>query len=134
MTLFFNLQVLEEDTKCDPNYMVKALYDFHKGITIPKNSKQQYKPLKRLTIGKSFILNPESFFNDKSVDSVYKSQYIRLAGRRDFNLYKQYGIKSLDLTLYPDLDLTAIKSNPLLTIANKQITFKHEEITNGIKL
>lgn len=134
MILFFNLQVLEEDTKCNPDYLVKALYYLYKGVTIPKSSKQTYKPLKRLTAGKSFLLNPEPFFNDKSVDSVYKAQYIRLAGRRDFNLYKQYGIKSLDLTLYPDIDLTAIKSNPLLIIANKQITFIHEEITNGIKL
>lgn len=134
MTLFFNLKVLEEDTKCDSEYMVQALFYFYKGIILPRHTRQKYKPLKRLTSGKSFLLNPELFFNDKSVDSVYKSQYIRLAGRRDFNLYKQYGIKSLDLTLYPDLDLTAIKSNPLLTIANKQIQFKHEEITNGTEL
>lgn len=127
MTLFFNLRVLEEDTGCDPVYLVIALQKFYKGITIPKYSREQYKPLKRLSAGSSFILNPEPFFNDKSVDSVYKAQYIRLAGRRDFNLYKQYGIKSLDLTLYPDLDLKNLKSNPLLTIANKQIQFKHEE-------
>lgn len=127
MTLFFNLKILEVDTKCDPEYMVQALFQFYKGITLPRHTRQRYKPLKRLTSGTSYLLNPESFFNDKSVDSVYKAQYIRLAGRRDFNLYKQYGIKSLDLTLYPDLDLTAIKSNPLLTIANKQIKFKHEE-------
>ena len=32
MTLFFNLNVLEEDTKCDPFYIVTALYYFYKGI------------------------------------------------------------------------------------------------------
>lgn len=127
MTLFFNLKVLEEDTNLNSDYIVTALYNLYRGITIPKNLNQRYKPLKHLAIGKSFLLNPDLFFTNKSVDSAYKAQYIRLAGRRDYNLYKQYGIKSLDLTLYPDLDLSAIKLNPLLTIANKQIHFKYEE-------
>lgn len=125
-TLFFNLQILEEDTLCDPIYLVIALHKFYKGQRFPKNSKETYKPLKRLRAGTSFLLEPAIFFDDKGSDPIHKAQYIRLAGRRDYQLYKQYGIKSLDLTLYPDLDLAAIRSNPLLTIANKQLHFKYE--------
>ena len=127
MTLFFNLDILEKETLCDPEYLVVGLYKFYKGIRYPKNIREKHKPIQQLTAGYSYLLNPEDFFIDKNTDIVYRAQYIRLAGRRDYQQFKQYGIKSLDLTLYPDLDLTAIKSNPLLTIANKQIYFKHEE-------
>lgn len=125
-TLFFNLYNLERDTLCDPVYMLTALYKFYKGQRFPKNAKEKYKPLATLTAGTSFLLNPADFFNDKSTDPYYKVHYLRLAGRRDYQLYKQYGIKYLDLTLYPDVDLTAINLNPLLTISNKQIHFKYE--------
>lgn len=125
-TLFFDLQILEEDTACDPIYLVIALHKFYKGQRLPKNAKETFKPLRRLKAGTSFLLNPVEFFDDKGSDPIHKAQYIRLAGRRDYLLYKQYGIKSLDLTLYPDLDLAAISSNPLLTIANKQLHFKYE--------
>lgn len=126
MTLFFNLHTLEEDTLCDPIYMVVALHKFYKGQKFPKNSRETYKPLTRLKAGSSYLLNPADFFDDKGSDPIHKAHYIRLAGRRDYQLYKQYGIKSLDLTLYPDLDLRAVSSNPLLTIANKQLHFKYE--------
>jgi hypothetical protein len=128
MTLFFNLKTLEQDTKGSSEYLVEALYKFYRGITIPKNVHEKYKPLPRLKTGSSFLLQPESFFKDTGTDSVYKAQYIRLAGLRNYGLYKTYGIKSLDLTLYPDINITNIKSNPLLIIANKQIKFIHEEI------
>lgn len=129
--LFFNLQILEEDTLCDPTYMVTALYKFYKGQRFARNISETYKPLKRLVAGSSFLLQPAEFFKDKSTDIIYKAQYIRLAGRRDFLLYKTHGITSLDLTLYPDIDIDNIKSNPLLTITNRQITFKHERNQNG---
>lgn len=124
--LFFDLDILEEDTKCDPQYLVTALYKFWKGIKYPRNSFEKHKPLKRLRPGSSFLLNPGELFTDKSVEPAYKAQYIRLAGRRNFTFYKTNGIKSFDLTLYPDINIDAIASNPLLTIANKQIHFKYE--------
>ncbi len=127
MVLFFNLDTLEQDTHGDPEYLVQALYKFYKGRHIPKHSQEQYKPLKRLKAGTSWLLNPEDFFNDKTVDSAYRAQYIRLAGRRDYQQYKIYGTKSLDLTLYPDINYKVISTNPLLTIANNQIYFKYEE-------
>jgi len=128
MTLFFNLKTLEQDTKGNSEYLVEALYKFYRGITIPKNVHEKYKPLPRLKAGSSFLLQPELFFKHTGTDSVYKAQYIRLAGLRNYGLYKTYGIKSLDLTLYPDISINNIKSNPLLIIANKQIKFIHEEI------
>jgi len=127
MTLFFDLQILEQDTRCNPEYMVEALRKFYTGITIPKNIREKYKPLPRLRAGGSFLLRPKDFFDNTGVDSAYRAQYIRLAGLRNYTQYKTYGSKSLDLTLYPDIDFVKIKSNPLLIIANKQIKFIHEE-------
>lgn len=127
MILFWNLSILEEDTLCDAEYLVVALYKFYKGLRYAKNIHEKHKPLPRLTTGSSFLLNPESFFKNKNVDVGYRAQYIRLAGRRDFTHYKAYGIRSLDLSLYPDIDLAQLSSNPLLQIANKQIYFKYEE-------
>ena len=37
------------------------------------------------------------------------------------------GYKHLDLTYYPDLNKTAIKYNPIITIENNKIYFKYEE-------
>jgi len=128
MTLFFNLKILEQDTQCDAEYIVEALHKFYLGVTIPKNVHEKYKPLQRLRTGSSFLLKPEPFFKNTGIDSAYRAQYIRLAGLRNYGLYKTHGIKSVDLTLYPDIDLQKIKSNPLLIIANKQIKFIHEEI------
>lgn len=128
MTLFFNLKILEQDTQCDAEYIVEALHKFYLGVTIPKNVHEKYKPLRRLRAGSSFLLKPEPFFKNVGIDSAYRAQYIRLAGLRNYGLYKTHGIKSVDLTLYPDVDLQKIKSNPLLIIANKQIKFIHEEI------
>lgn len=128
MIFFFNLQTLEDGTLCDSNYLVSALEKFYKGVRYPKNAFEKYKPLKNMAAGTSYLLNPAALFKDKSADIIYKAQYIRLSGRRDYTMYKTYGIKSLDLTLYPDLDYNNIKSNPLLTIANNKITFKYEEI------
>lgn len=127
MVLFFNLDTLEQDTHGDPEYLVQALYKFYKGKRIPKHNQEQYPPLKRLRAGNSFLLNPEDFFKNTTVDSPYRAQYIRLAGRRDYQHFKHYGLKSLDLTLYPDINYQVISTNPLLTIANNQIYFKYEE-------
>lgn len=134
MTLFFDLQVLEEDTLRNPKYMVIALDKYYRKQFMPKNAKELYKPLRRMKPGSSFLLNPSPLFLDKSVDDVFKAQYIRLAGRRDYTLYKSFGIKALDLTMFPDVDLNSIKHNPLLTIANKTISFKYEEQHNGNQL
>lgn len=125
--LFYNLLLLEEATQCNPEYLVVALEKLWKGVHYPKNIQEKYKPIVGLHRGASFLLKPKPLFEDKSVDIYHKAHYIRLAGRRNYQLYKLYKVKSLDLSMYPDLDLIAISSNPLLNITNKQIHFKYEE-------
>lgn len=134
MTLFFNILLLEQETLCDPNYMVQALKLYWQKRSLPKNSRSVYKPIKKSLAGSSFLLNPKSFFADKTTDISYLVQYLRLSARRDYALYKQYRIKHLDLTYFSDLNLPALESNPLLDIQNKQIKFKYEELTDGNQL
>lgn len=129
--MFFDINILERDTKCDPVYLVVALHKFYKGITLPKNARERYKPLKNLKPGPSFLINPESLFLDKSVDNIYKSQYIRLAARRNYLHYKVFKDSTLDLNMYPDINIPAIQSNPLLSIAQNKLKFKYEGSTNG---
>lgn len=128
MTLFFDLEILEAETKLDPAYMVIGLEKFWKKQRVPKNIYEAYKPIKKLKAGNSFLLNPAGFFADKNVDWAYRAQYIRLAGRRDYLLYKTYRVKTLNLLLYPDLALDKLSTNPLLKITDTEIHFKHEEI------
>lgn len=134
MVLFFNILVLEQETLCDPYYMVQALRLYWQKRSIPKNSKSVYKPIQKSLAGSSFLLNPESFFDDKTTDIRYLAQYLRLSARRDYSLYKSHRIKYLDLTYFSDLNLPALEQNPLLEITNKQIKFKYEELTNGNQL
>lgn len=118
MTLFFNLERLEKESKCDINKFMKILYLHHKG--------RLFKPYK-LT-GTSYLLNPDPLFlNSSKVDILYIVQYIRLAARRDYFLYKTYNVATLDLSYYPDINMSAIRSNPLLKIQDNQIFFLYEE-------
>jgi hypothetical protein len=126
--LFFNLGVLETAANTNPEYLVKALQLLSKGVWYPKNSRDKFKPIPNLAGGSSFLLNPEVLFNNR-VDVVYLAQYVKLAGRRDYNLYKLYGIKTLDLSMYPDLNLTNLSQNPLLTVTTTHISFNYEENT-----
>lgn len=126
MALLFNLNLLESETLCDAKNLVELLRLHYCKKTIPKSSRSK-KPIRNL-LGNSFLLNPAPLFNDKSTDVIFKAQYIRLAGRRDYANYKYYGTKYLDLSFFQDIDLEAIKHNPLLTIKENKIYFKFEEI------
>lgn len=130
MIFFFNLQKLESITKMDSMYLVTALHKAWLGRTIPKNIKEKYKPIPELIPGNSFLINAKQLFEDNNTDVAFKAQYIRLAGRRDYLLYKILKQKYLDLTLYPDLNTATIKHNPLLIIENTHLKFIYEE-TNG---
>jgi len=77
--------------------------------------------------GTSYLLNPEKLFSDKTTDLLFKSQYIKLTARRDYSLYKEYGYKGLHRSFFPDLNIPAIKNNPLLRITDTEILFKYEE-------
>lgn len=133
MALFFNLDYLESVSKGDSVLMVKILDMFNKKKAIPSKYsrvKFNYESMK----GKSFLLNPNDLLNDRSTDPGYIAQYIKLAGRRSYALYKLYLYKQLPINLYPDLDISKIRHNPLLTIANNQINFKYEELNNGNRI
>ena len=125
MALFFNIDVLEKEGGSDVNKFLSIL-EYHYSKKLPKNAYTKYKPSKANLTGSSFIVNPGPLFRSL-VDPVYKVQYIKLAARRDYLLYKRYRIVTLDLSLYPDVDLAKINQNPLLTITNNQIKFKFEE-------
>jgi hypothetical protein len=121
MTLFFSLENLERESKGNYVNFYTLLYNHY--------IKKLPKPTAKLSLkGASFILNPEPLFNgNKNVDILYKIQYIQLAARRDYAMYKLYGAKYLDLSYYPDINIHAIATNPLLTVVNNKIYFKFEE-------
>lgn len=124
MALFFDLNKLEELSCSDANKFLTLLeYHFNKK-TIPSKY-DKYKPVP--LHGSCFLLNPIPFFSDKTTDILYKVQYIKLAARRDYNLYRQYKYKALNTSYFPDLNWDAIRSNPLLKITPTEITFKYEE-------
>ena len=126
MALFFNLQTLETQSQNDANKFM-AMLEYHYSKRLPSKY-SKYLPSKVPLNGGSYILNPLALFNDKSTDILYKLQYIKLAGRRDYSLYKLYKYKALQLSYYPDIIYDTIKHNPLLTITQTEITFKYEEI------
>ena len=125
MALFFNLQNLEAQS-CNDSYKFMAMLEYHYSKRLPSKY-SEYKPSKVSLNGGSYLLNPQDLFSDKSTDILYKIQYVKLAGRRDYSLYKLYQYKALQLSYYPDLVLEAIKYNPLLNITQSDITFKYEE-------
>lgn len=134
MALFFNIEILEQESAGDPDKLITLLRYHHSG-SIPSKFYTKYKLSKKPLHGNSFILNPNPILNiNTNLDSNYISQYIKLAGRRSYFLYRTHGIKSLDKSLFPDLNLEMIKTNPLLIIETKEIKFKFEEIYNGSKI
>lgn len=124
MTLRFSLPTLEKLTKGNPEYFLEALRLWNNKQLIPKSKYSKWKPL--TLSGTSYLLNPEPLFDSKT-DILFKLQYIRLAARRDFGMYRTQGIKYLDLVLYPDLDPSLIGGNPLLNISNNKLHFIFEE-------
>lgn len=133
MALFFNLEVLEREAAGDPDKFLALLTYHHRG-SIPLSSKSKYKPSKTSLKGGSYLLNPDPVLNLENIDPGYRTQYVRLAGRRDWFLYKTYGVITLDRSFFPDLLIDKIKNNPLLIIETNLIKFKYEEIYNGSKI
>ena len=133
MSLFFNLELLEKEAQTDQLKFL-ALLEYHYRGSIPSKTNCKYKPCVKSLRGYSFILNPEPLFNQDGMNSVYLVQYVKLAGRRPWSLYKLHGQKALEISYFPDLNLAKLKSNPLLNITNKLIYFKFEETYNGSKI
>ena len=133
--LLFNLDKLEEAaqkaTLATPAKEDDALYFlllkwWRDDDIIPRRF-DKYKLNRPLTGGSSFIINPEAFFNRRNkAESVYKSQAIKLMARRDLNLYRQFNMDYLDISFFPDLNIQAIKYNPLIEIKGSHIYFKTE--------
>jgi hypothetical protein len=119
MTLFFNLNKVMKEAKESPISVVRILNDMHTDNPITR--------LKRRLSGNSFLLKPEQLLNDKTTDILFIYQYILLAARRDYSHYKLFGEKSLPLSYFPDINLSSIRTNPLLKVTNTEITFKYEE-------
>jgi hypothetical protein len=127
MILRFNLLVLEKETECNPIAMVEALRYYYDKVLVPsRRHSKYYKALKSPLAGYSYILDPNQLFSSKC-DVTYKAQYIRLAGRRNYSDFKLYGRTYLDLTYFSDINIDAVKHNPLLKIENNKIYFNLEE-------
>lgn len=127
MALFFNVDVLEQESNGSATLLVAMLKNHWTPTPINKYNFKTFS--KKSLAGKSFILNPRDLFGDKTTDILYKVQYIRLAAKRDYLLYKQYKYKGLQTSYFPDLAIDNIKHNPLLIISPTQILFKYEEST-----
>ena len=118
MTLFYNFELLSKKAKGNPTKMVGLLNKFY----LERKNKTY---ITTNLSGKAFILNPEDLFSSKEND-IYKAQYIILASKRDYFLYTKYGITSLQLSYYPDINIEKIKYNPLLNITKTDIGFLYE--------
>ena len=124
MTFFFNLDNLEKES-CNNSTTFMAILDTIYYKKLP-NRRKGIKPVKLNMHGSSFILNLEPLLKLSDIDTIYIVQYIKLCAKRDYNMYKMFGVKTLDLSYYPDINLSAIKSNPLLQITKSEIHFKYE--------
>ncbi len=122
MCLFFDQKKLENEACNDPNKMVTMLFYHWKKPIIPTKGMSR-QPLN----GYSFLLNPKDFFGDTTTDILYRIQYLKLAAMRDYLLYKEHRYKALQLSFYPDINIQAIKHNPLLVVTPNEVTFKYEE-------
>lgn len=134
--MFFNIHALES-VASDNSEKFIALLEYHYRGAIIAKKKAKYRPIR--LIGNSFLLNPAPIFN--SNDSLnHKVQYIRLAARRDYTLYKHYNIAYLDLSFFPDIDTNKLVGNNIVRIVGDRVEFKYEnqylnrKIRNGIKI
>lgn len=120
MPLFFNMENICKETGPNPKKILDLLNAIHSKKLIVRRTKYNL-------IGTSYLLNPEPFLKDKHTDILFKIQYLRLAALRGYAQYREYGLKTLDLSFYPDLNRNLINSNPLLKIKNNQLHFLYED-------
>ena len=133
MALFFNVNLLEKLAAYDDTKLLYLLH-YHYTGRVARSNKSKYKPSNVSLNGYSFLINPKPVLDiDTSIDHRYIAQYIKLAGRRDYLLYKLHGVTSLYKSYFPDLQENNLKTNPLLTITQTEIKFKFEE-NHGTKV
>lgn len=102
-------------------------FNMQKVLTLTGNKTYKIKEVmksKKIS-GSSFLLNEKDLLASKE-DDFYIASYLYLASFRNYSDYYILGIKDLDLSYIPDIDLERYKTNPLLTITNKTIKFKYE--------
>ena len=119
--LFFNWKNLVQESRNNPFKTISILKDY-------KDDRILKYGLKRKLVGNSFLINANKILEDKNTDILYIYQYLLLAAKRDYSLYKLYGERSLLLSYFPDIDLSSITSNPLLKITKDKIFLKYEEL------
>lgn len=125
MALFFDIVKLEEQSQNDTNRFLWMLY-YHWNKAAPLTKYNQKLRSKVSLVGHSYLLNPKDFFADRHTDDLFRVQYIKLAGRRDYSLYKGYKYAGLQTSYFPDLIYDSLKHNPLLEITPTEILFKYE--------
>ena len=107
MLLFFDLEALEKQSNNDPQKMI-ALLEYHANKNLPLK-KSKYKPSKVSLFGHCFLVNFNGLLLDKNTDILFKIQYIKLAAKRDYTLYKLYLYKNLQLSF-------ELQSSPCLCV------------------
>jgi hypothetical protein len=121
--LFFNVKLLEYKTKNDAQSIVTAIDCLYYRKTYDRG----YIP--NLRRGNSFLLNPEGIIQCK-LDPIYRAQYIRLAGRRNFLDYQLYNATWINLTMWPDIKTNVIQRNPLFIVEDNKLQFIYEKELN----
>lgn len=119
MAVFFNYNGLKQEAKNDHRRMLTLLELL--------NAKKLYNAsvLKKIH-GSSFLLNPEPLIRDRITDISFKIQYLFIASLRSYSDYSLYGVKYLNLAMWPDLRQSAVTANPLLELSNNKINFIYE--------
>lgn len=104
---------------------------YSKSGRLPKTLRSKLLQVNKQKIlaGHSFLLN-ESVLADLTISPEYIEQYITLAAKRSYTLYKMYRYKRLPLSMYPDLNRNVIKYNPLLKCTDTELVFLPEEDIN----
>ncbi len=129
--ILFNIANLDILSKGNPVAFLEILKKFSQGKILDHNTK-------RKLIGNSYLINPEPLFDrHNNIDILYKEQYVRLAAKRDYSLYKMYSAAYLDLSFFPDANLKAFSTNPLIKLQNNKLYFLYEEQqrnTNGNRI
>lgn len=106
-----------------------VFYNMNKLLKLTDNKSYKIRPILKSTTeisGTSYLLNLNDLLND-TVDDFYIASYIYLASYRNYADYKLLGIKYLDISLIPDINLERYKDNPLLSFEANKIKFKYEE-------
>lgn len=125
MITFFDFNSIKKEAKDSSKKFITILDVLH-NKKLP-NLRTGVPHVRSKLSGSSFILNLSKLLeNCKNYDPDHVVQYIELCSKRDYLLYKAYGIKELDLSFYPDIKLEVIKHNPLLHIVKNKIYFKYE--------